>query len=140
MIVTFSNNPIDRLEIWLENNILTPISRYYYSHKKAHYRCCVCGRIIAPYFETGKYVSVIKDYGWVKGKRYCTYWLCHHCADHGFVSIAEANKNLDWRGFTWDEWQDVVQKENKEVLDLIKQKDPKYYNDWFADYEEFNER
>lgn len=39
MRITFSNNPIDKLSCWFENEVIEPISRYYYSKKKSHYQC-----------------------------------------------------------------------------------------------------
>ena len=45
MRLTFSNNPLDKFFCWFENDVLEPISRYYYSKKKAHYTCSICGLI-----------------------------------------------------------------------------------------------
>lgn len=66
MIFTCSNNPIMKFECWFENSIVQPLSRYYYSKKKSHYQCTVCGRIEAPYFTGEKYASLTKDMGWHK--------------------------------------------------------------------------
>ena len=127
MGITFSNNPIDKLLCWFENEVIEPISRYYYSKKKSHYQCAICGRIEAPYFTGEKYASITKDMGWHKldnGKWHR--WVCHHCADHGFERPNE--KDLPWT-FTWDEWQDFVEEDNNKLL--IKEKDPEYYEYWF---------
>ena len=128
MRISFSNNPIIKFECWFENSIVEPISRYYYSKKKTHYRCTVCGRIEAPYFTGEKYASLTKDMGWHKfneGK--WSRWVCHHCADHGFVSASESRNG----NYTWDEWQEFVNEDNTEVLTAIKEKDPEYYEYWF---------
>lgn len=128
MRLTFSNNPIMRFECWFENSIVEPLSRYYYSKKKSHYKCTICGLIEAPYFTEEKYASVTKDMGWHKfneGK--WSRWVCHHCADHGFVSASESCNG----GYTWDEWQKFVKEDNAKVLATIKKKDPEYYNYWF---------
>ena len=127
MIFTFSNNPIMKFECWFENSIVQPLSRYYYSKKKSHYQCTVCGRIEAPYFTGEKYASLTKDMGWHKfneGK--WSRWVCHHCADHRFISVFENNN-----GYTWDGWQRVVKENNTKVLATIKNKDPEYYDYWF---------
>lgn len=129
MGITFSNNPIDKLLYWFENEVIDPISRYYYSKKKSHYQCAICGRIEAPYFTGEKYASITKDMGWHKldnGKWHR--WVCHHCADHGFERPNE--KDLPWT-FTWDEWQDFVEEDNNKLLTTIKEKDPEYYEYWF---------
>lgn len=128
MIFTCSNSPIVKFEYWFENSIVQPLSRYYYSKKKSHYQCTVCGRIEAPYFTGEKYASLTKDMGWHKfneGK--WSRWVCHHCADHGFVSASESRNG----GYTWDEWQIFVSEDNSKVLATIKEKDPEYYNYWF---------
>lgn len=128
MIFTFSNNSIIKFECWFENSIVQPLSRYYYSKKKSHYQCTVCGRIEAPYFTGEKYASLTKDMGWHKfneGK--WSRWVCHHCADHGFISASESCNG----GYTWDEWQTFVSEDNSKVLATIKEKDPEYYNYWF---------
>lgn len=52
------------LSIWIENNIIDRILRYHDVHKKALYRCCVCGLIVSPYFSEEKYS--LKDMGWKK--------------------------------------------------------------------------
>ena len=133
MRIAFSNNPIMKFECWFENSIIEPLSRYYYSKKKTHYRCTVCGWIDAPYFTEEKYASITKDMGWHKldnGKWHR--WVCHHCADHGFVSTFENHKD----GYTWDEWQKLVNENNVKVLAAIKEKDPEYYEYWFEDVDE----
>lgn len=135
MTFTFSNNPIDKLSCWFENSIAEPLSRYYYKHKKGYYQCVVCGRIKAPYFTDDKYCSMTKDFGWHKldnGK--WSRWVCHHCADHSFSPSFENGKPIDWehpREWTWDEWQELVNKNNVEVLAIIKEKDSEYYEYWF---------
>lgn len=129
MGITFSNNPIDKLLCCFENEVIDPISRYYYSKKKSHYQCAICGRIQAPYFTGEKYASITKDMGWHKidnGKWHR--WVCHHCADHGFERSDE--KDFPWT-FTWDEWQDFVEEDNNKLLTTIKEKDPEYYEYWF---------
>lgn len=129
MEITFSNNPIDKLLCCFENEVIYPISRYYYSKKKSHYQCAICGHIEAPYFTGEKYASITKDMGWHKidnGKWHR--WVCHHCADHGFERSDE--KDFPWT-FTWDEWQDFVEEDNNKLLTTIKEKDPEYYEYWF---------
>ena len=123
MRLTFSNNPIDRFSCWFENEVLSPIARYYYTHKKAHYRCCVCGYIIAPYFDDKCKWSPTYDMGWhkFKGWKYSR-WICHTCADHGFSPSSE-----------WDRWQDIVKENNEKLLNIIKNKDTEYYNYWWGD-------
>lgn len=128
MRFTFSSNPIMRFECWFENSIVEPLSRYYYSKKKSHYRCTICGLIEAPYFTGEKYASITHDMGWHKfneGK--WSRWVCHHCADHGFISTSESRNG----GYTWDEWQKFVNEDNTKVLAAIKEKDPEYYEYWF---------
>lgn len=128
MRITFSNNPIDKLSCWFENEVIEPISRYYYSKKKSHYQCAICGRIEAPYFTGEKYASITKDMGWHKldnGKWHR--WVCHHCADHGFE---RSDEEFPWT-FTWDEWQEFVKEDNNKILTTIKEKDPEYYEYWF---------
>lgn len=135
MIITFSKNPLVKFRVWFENNIIYAIKNHYYKHKKAHYQCCVCGMIVAPYFETSeKQWSVLTDdYGWHKldnGKY--NRWICHHCADHGFSpSDAEGNPHEVPREYTWDEWKNIVEDNNEKVLNIIKEKDPEYYHYWF---------
>lgn len=128
MRITFSNNPIDKLSCWFENEVIEPISRYYYSKKKSHYQCAICGCIEAPYFTGEKYASITKDMGWHKldnGKWHR--WVCHHCADHGFERSDEEFPLI----FTWDKWQDFVKEDNNKLLTTIKEKDPEYYEYWF---------
>ena len=128
MRLTFSNNPLDKFSCWFENEVVEPISRHYYSKKKAHYTCAICGCIEAPYFTGAKYASMTKDYGWHKldnGKWHR--WVCHHCADHGFVSSSENHNS----SFTWDEWRKLIKGSNERLLEIIKEKDPEYYDYWF---------
>ena len=88
----------------------------------------MCGRIEAPYFTGEKYTSLTKDMGWHKfNKGKWSRWVCHHCADHGFVSASESRNG----NYTWDEWQEFVNEDNTEVLTAIKEKDPEYYEYWF---------
>lgn len=136
MIITFSKNPFTKFRVWLQNNIIYSFKNYYYKHKKAHYQCCVCGKIVAPYFEDSEeeqYNVLTDDYGWHKldnGKY--NRWICHHCADHGFSSSdAEGEPYEVPREYTWDEWQNIIEDNNKKVLNAIKEKDPKYYHYWF---------
>lgn len=140
MRLTFSKNPLDIFSCWLENEILAPIARYYYTHKKAHYECCVCGYIMAPYFDEKHKWSPTYDMGWHKFKDWkCTRWICHHCSDHGFELSSEAAKHIGWEGrikYTWDEWHEIITKDNSRLLDVIKNKDPEYYDYWFGDEDE----
>ena len=114
MQLTFSNNPFDKLSCWFENEVLDPISRHYYSKKKAHYTCAICGLIESPYFTEDKYASMTRDFGW-------------HKLDNGFVSISEDHSC----GLTWDEWKKLIKGSNEKLLDIIKEKDPEYYDYWF---------
>ena len=132
MIITFSRNPLVKFEVWVKNNIIYKIKNYYYKHKKAHYRCCVCGMIIAPYFEIleEQHSVLTDDYGWHKldnGKY--NRWICHHCADHGFSS-SDAKGDPHEKP-TWDEWKNIVEYHNEKIFDIIKEKDPEYYHYWF---------
>lgn len=130
MQITFSNNPIDRVLDWFNNSVVTPVSRFYYSKKKAHYKCAICDIIEAPYFTGFKFASLTHDLGWHKldsGKWHR--WVCHHCVDHGFK---RSGAECSW-GFTWDSWQDYVQEENEKTLAIIKEKDPEYYEYWLGD-------
>ena len=77
----------------------------------------------APYFyDKCEYTSVKYDYGWHKldgGKR----WVCHHCADHGYAPLSTYEP-------TFEEWQEqVVRPQRQHVRELIKTKDPAYYNE-----------
>ena len=135
MIITFSRNPLVRFKVWVENNIIYAIKNHYYKHKKAHYQCCVCGMIVAPYFEApeNQYNVLTDDYGWHKldnGKY--NRWICHHCADHGFSSSdAKEDTPEQSREFTWDEWKKIVENNNTKMFDIIKEKDPEYDHYWF---------
>lgn len=121
---------------WLIESIISQIKEYlvrqYYIHKKAHYECCVCKQLQAPYFDDNNKYSLTDDMGWYKLKGKPKRWICHHCADHGYSMTNEANKFP--RENTWDEWQQiVVQPYNKRLLDLIYIKDPIYYVNNFND-------
>ena len=142
MKFTFSRNPFVRFSVWFDNNIAHAVKNYYYKNKKAHYTCCVCGEIIAPYFESteeDQYNVLTDDYGWHKldnGKY--NRWICHHCADHGYAMSTD-ERELFEREYKWDEWQDIVEDGNKKVLAVIKEKDPEYYEYWFDDLESTSE-
>jgi hypothetical protein len=92
----------------------------------------------APYFYDEFMGSMRYDYGWHKldgGKR----WICHHCADHGFAPSSDKDIPIEsgTRDYTWDEWQNIVTKKRIRVRELIKAKDPEYYNEcYFYDDEE----
>ena len=129
MRFTFNNNPIDRFSCWFHNNIVVPLARWHDSHKKTHYECCVCGELRAPYFEDLFQGSLTWDYGWYKlddGS-----WICHHCADHGYAP------NLCYID-SFEYWYDnLVMPHRARVRELIKTKDPEYYNNHcFYDDEE----
>jgi hypothetical protein len=64
--------------------------------------------------------------GWhkLKGWKHAR-WVCHMCADHGFDPYSE-----------WYKWQDNVKNNNEKLLDIIKNKDIKYYNYWWGDEDE----
>ena len=116
------------------NNIVEPLSRWYDSHKKDHYECCVCGMLEAPYFDDKHKGSMRWDYGWHKldsGRR----WICHHCADHGYVPHSICERPFeDW-------YENFVVPQRVRVRALIKSKDPEYYdNHLFYDDEESVER
>lgn len=131
MRYAFNTNLFDRLSCWFHNSIVEPLSRRHDKRKKTHYECCVCGMLEAPHFYSGmKYTSMRYDYGWHKldgGKR----WICHHCADHGYspCSVGES---------TFEEWHEkIVVPQRVQVRELIKTKDPEYYNEcYFYDDEE----
>ena len=116
------------------NNIVEPLARWNDSRKKTHYECCVCGMLEAPYFDDLYQLSMKWDYGWHKldgGKR----WICHHCADHGYAphSVWE-NSFEDW-------YKNTVMPSRVRIRELIKTKDPEYYdNHYFYDDEESVER
>ena len=139
MIITFSKNPLVKFEVWIRNNIIYKIKNHYYKHKKAHYQCCVCGMIIAPYFEIleEQHSVLTDDYGWHKldNSKY-NRWICHHCADHGFSS--SDTKGKPHEALTWDEWKNIVKYHNEKILDIIKEKDHEYYRYWF-EYEDLEE-
>ena len=126
MRFNFSRNPISKFSCWVNNSMIEPVSRWYFLNTKAHYQCTVCGRIEAPYFVEEPYASLPYDYGWHQLKN-SKRWICHHCADHGFSLSTEPQP----RGMTWDEWQGFVIEDNEIILDIIKAKDPEYYDYWF---------
>ena len=119
-----------RLSCGFHNNIVEPLSRWHDSHKKTHYECCVCGRLEAPYFDDEFKGSMRWDYGWHKldgGKR----WICHRCADHGYSPYVFYEDSFeDW-------YNNRVIPNRVQVRELIKSKDPEYYdNCYFYDDEE----
>lgn len=138
MIITLSRNPLIKFEVWIRNNIIYKIKNYHYKHKKAHYQCCVCGMVIAPYFEASEeqYNVLTDDYGWHKldnGKY--NRWICHHCADHGFSpSDAKGDPHEVPREYTWDEWKNIVEYNNEKIFAIIKEKDPEYYYYYWFEY------
>lgn len=127
MIITFSKNLFTKFRVWLQNNIIYSFKNYYYKHKKAHYQCCVCGKIVAPYFEEEQYNVLTDDYGWHKLDNR---WICHHCADHGYARSNDTNEFPN-REYKWEEWEEIIEKDNERILNKIKEKDPDYYNYWF---------
>lgn len=134
MIITFSRNPFVNFKVWFYNNIVYAVKNYYYKRKKTHYQCCVCGKIVAPYFkENEEYCVMTDDYGWHKldnGK--WNRWICHCCADHGFA-WSDDTTELPNREYKWEEWEKIVKENNKKVLNLIKEKDFEYYHYWFEE-------
>ena len=118
----------------IHNNIIEPLSRWYYSHKKTHYECCVCGMLEAPYFDDLLKGSMKWDYGWHKidgGKR----WVCHHCVDHSYAPYSDYEGSFEY----W--YENFVMPHRTRVRKLIKTKDPKYYdNHYFYDDKESVER
>ena len=124
----------DKFSCWFYNSIVEPLSRRRDTHKKTHYECCVCGMLESPYFYDEFKGSMRYDYGWHKldcGKR----WICHHCADHGYAPCSNGES-------TFEEWQEkIVVPQRERVRNLIKAKDPEYYNKcYFYDDEESVER
>ena len=121
----------DRLSCWFHNSVIEPFSRRHDRKKKTHYECCVCGMLEAPYFYDGsKYTSMQHDYGWRKLKN-DPRWICHHCHSHGCAPLSKYE-------CTFEEWQEqVVKSQRLRVMTLIKEKDPKYYDEcYFYDDEE----
>ena len=118
----------------IHNNIIEPLARWNDSHKKTHYECCVCGMLEAPYFEDLFKGSMKWDYGWHKldgGTR----WICHHCADHGYSPCSVYEDSFEH----WYETFVIPRRER--IRELIKTKDPKYYNyQYFYDDPESEER
>ena len=114
----------------IHNNIVEPLARFKDSHKKAHYECCVCGMIEAPYFDDKFKGSLRWDYGWHKldgGRR----WICHHCADHGYKPHSVYEDSFE----NW--YENFVMPNRVRFRELIKKKDPEYYDDhYFYDDEE----
>ena len=142
MRYTFLHCIRDNIANWLHNDVVEPLSRYHDKHKKTHYECCVCGILEAPHFDGHPYGSMRYDYGWHKfadSKR----WICHNCADHNFAPSSEKDIPIEsgTRDYTWDEWQDYVIKYRTHIREMIKAKDPEYYNKcYFYDDEESVER
>lgn len=51
---------------------------------------CVCGYILAPYFDDEKLIkSIAYDHGWHKIKGLKNGWICHHCSGRGFALSIE---------------------------------------------------
>ena len=141
MIITFSKNPFIKFRVWFYNNIIYSFKNYYYKHKKTHYQCCVCGEIVAPYFEESEeeqYNVLTDDYGWhrLDNGKY-NRWICHHCADHGYAWSNDTSELPD-REYKWEEWEEIVKKNNERILNKIKEKDLDYYNYWF-NYEDLED-
>lgn len=119
------------LSIWIENNIIDRIIRCHDVHKKALYRCCVCGLIVSPYFSEEKYS--LKDMGWKKVGRGRWYkWICHQCEGHRYASASD-KRPFSEREYNWDEWQEFVASSNAQIKAKILNKDPEYYDYWFAE-------
>lgn len=123
-----------KLSCDIHNKIVEPLARWHDSHKKTHYECCVCGKLEAPYFDDLFKGSMRWDYGWHKldgGKR----WICHHCADHGYSPHSVYEDSFEF----W--YENFVMPNRARVRELIKTKDPEYYNSYcFYDDEESVER
>ena len=107
----------------IHNNIVEPLSRRHDRKKKTYYECCVCGALEAPYFyDECKYSSMQYDYGWRKLKN-DPRWVCHHCHSHGYAPQSTYEP-------TFEEWQEqIVKPQRQHIRELIKTKDPKYYNE-----------
>ena len=134
MIITFSRNPFVKFKVWFYNNIVYAVKNYYYKHKKSHYQCCVCGTIIAPYFDPYMDNCVpTDDFGWHKlDNGEYNRWICHHCADHGFA-WSDDPAEFPNREYKWEEWEKIAKKNKETVMDFIKEKDFEYYHYWFED-------
>lgn len=106
--------------------IIEPFSRWFDTHRKNYYECCVCNNIISPYFDEAYHnMSVKYDCGWHKIDKQCG-WICHHCAEHGYYPVANE--------LTFEEWQiKIVQPNRKRILEKIKQIDREYYNRYFSE-------
>ena len=95
-----------------------------FNNKKKIYECCACGIL--------QYASLyeIEDYyGWhiIKGHtlygiRFKKYdrWICHHCAEHGYITTQQKEEHPEWH-FTYDEWMEYVEENNKKLLNQLKQ-------------------
>lgn len=106
---------------WLPYDIAEMVSSYRAKHKKTHYMCNICGLIEAPFFQENDVLrtSISYAYGWYKAKRFGhTIWVCHHCSSH-------------IHDYPFDEWMQFVKEDNKNTLEMIKEKDLEYYNKHF---------
>ena len=123
MYFTFSS----RFSCWWHNHVVEKYLDHRAAHKKTYYWCRVCKQLYAPYFEDNnisKYHP--KTCGWGKVDRHS--WICHQCLDHGFDTESNRKDNR-YLEPTWDEWKKYIDQENTRILTLIKNKDPKFYED-----------
>ena len=117
-------------DIW--NKVIEPLSEWKAKRSKRIYVCRICGRLLAPKYDD-RPLSLITC-GWMKihapfSRHKYDRYICHHCESHGFKRSDDPSPYQ----YTWDEWQDEVEEENKKLLTAIKEKDPEYYNSYVKD-------
>lgn len=117
-------------DIW--NKVVEPLSVWTAKRIKRIYKCEVCGRLFAPKYDDRPFSLIVC--GWNKihapfSRHKYDRYICHHCCSHGF----RCNDDPPGYQYTWDEWQDEVEKNNKKLLNTIKERDPEYYNSYVRD-------
>ena len=95
MVFTISNNPIDKLLVWLENKTLQ-YTHWYFNRKPQYVRCAICGETLS---SRHKETPSPEECGWQHiGYEKYRRWICHRCDAHRnlkpYIKLADLDEEL----------------------------------------------
>ena len=78
MIITFSNNPIDRFRCWLSNKY-EDLTQFRWQLKHHRIECHICGEVL----DSTETKFSPEQCGWKRiRKQWYKPWICHNCLEH----------------------------------------------------------
>ena len=95
MVITFSNNPIDKFSVWLMN-IHEKFTHYLFNRKPQYVKCIICGEILS---SKEKETPSPEECGW-RTIGHNRGWICHRCDAHRnfkpYIKLVDLDEEVKW--------------------------------------------